>query len=109
GFEPPRATVLNTVEACDAILKGEVRRFIGLGGNFVRAIPEREAMEKAWRKLRLTVHIATKLNRSHLIHGEVTYLLICLGRIDLDRQANGPQAVTMEDRTACIHGSLGLP
>ncbi|HZT87149.1 MAG TPA: FdhF/YdeP family oxidoreductase [Stellaceae bacterium] len=108
GFEPPREKGLNTVEACEAVLKGEVRGFIGLGGNFVRAIPEREPMEAAWRKLRLTVQIATKLNRSHLIHGEVTYLLPCLGRIELDRQATGPQSVTMEDSTACIHGSLGL-
>ncbi len=108
GFTPPRDKGLNTVEACEQILSGEVRGFIGLGGNFVRAIPEREAMEAAWRKLRLTVQVATKLNRSHLIHGEVTYLLPCLGRIELDRQATGPQSVTIEDSTACIHGSLGL-
>ena len=108
GFAPPRDKGLNTVEACEGILKGEVRGFIGLGGNFVRAIPEREAMEAAWRKLRLTVQVATKLNRSHLIHGEVTFLLPCLGRIELDRQATGPQSVTVEDSTSCIHGSLGL-
>ena len=82
--------------------------FIGLGGNFVRAIPDRGRMEPAWRKLRLTVQIATKLNRSHLIHGRVAYLLPCLGRIELDQQASGPQAVSVEDSTACIHGSLGL-
>ncbi|HEY1300929.1 MAG TPA: FdhF/YdeP family oxidoreductase, partial [Stellaceae bacterium] len=108
GFAPPRDKGRNTVETCEGVLNGEVRGFIGLGGNFVRAVPEREAIEKAWRKLRLTVQIATKLNRSHLIHGEVSYLLPCLGRIELDRQASGPQAVTMEDSTACVHGSLGL-
>ena len=108
GFEPPRDKGLNTVEACEQILKGEVRGFIGLGGNFVRAIPDRDRMEPAWRKLRLTVQIATKLNRSHLIHGQIAYLLPCLGRIELDQQASGPQAVSMEDSTACIHGSLGL-
>ena len=108
GFEPPREKGLNTVEACEKILSGEVRAFIGLGGNFVRAIPERGRMEPAWRKLRLTVQVATKLNRSHLIHGEIAYLLPCLGRIELDQQATGPQAVTIEDSTACVHGSLGL-
>jgi molybdopterin-dependent oxidoreductase alpha subunit len=108
GFKPPRDKGLNTVEACEGILKGEVRGFIGLGGNFVRAIPERGLMEPAWRKLRLTVQIATKLNRSHLIHGEMTYLLPCLGRIEADRQATGPQSVTVEDSTSCIHGSLGM-
>ncbi|HEY1259860.1 MAG TPA: FdhF/YdeP family oxidoreductase [Stellaceae bacterium] len=108
GFAPPREKGRNTVETCEGILNGEVRAFIGLGGNFVRAVPERAAIENAWRNLRLTVQIATKLNRSHLIHGEVTYLLPCLGRLELDRQANGPQALTIEDSTACIHGSLGL-
>jgi molybdopterin-dependent oxidoreductase alpha subunit len=107
-FEPPRDKGLNTVEVCEGILKGEVRGFIGLGGNFVRAIPDRDRMEPAWRKLRLTVQIATKLNRSHLVHGQITYLLPCLGRIEMDQQASGPQSVTMEDSTACIHGSLGL-
>jgi molybdopterin-dependent oxidoreductase alpha subunit len=108
GFEPPRDKGLNTVEACEKILAGEVRAFVGLGGNFVRAIPDRGRMEPAWRKLHLTVQVATKLNRSHLIHGEVAYLLPCLGRIELDRQAAGPQAVTVEDSTSCIHGSLGM-
>jgi molybdopterin-dependent oxidoreductase alpha subunit len=108
GFEPPRDKGLNTVEACEKILSGEVHAFIGLGGNFVRAIPERGRMEPAWRKQRLTVQIATKLNRSHVIHGEIAYLLPCLGRIEADRQATGPQSVTVEDSTSCIHGSLGL-
>jgi molybdopterin-dependent oxidoreductase alpha subunit len=107
GFEPPREDGLTTVDACRGVLDGTVRGFIGLGGNFVRAIPERSLMEPAWRRLRLSVQIATKLNRSHLLPGEVTYLLPCLGRIDIDQQATGPQAVSMEDSTACIHGSRG--
>jgi len=107
GFEPPRDTGLNTVDACEKIVSGEVKAFIGLGGNFVRAIPEREKMEAAWSRLRLTVQIATKLNRSHLINGEIAYLLPCLGRSEQDIQASGPQAVTMEDSLSCIHGSLG--
>jgi molybdopterin-dependent oxidoreductase alpha subunit len=107
GFEPPRDEGLNTVKACEKILTGEVKAFIGLGGNFVRAIPEREKMEAAWQKMRLTVQIATKLNRSHLINGEIAYLLPCLGRSEEDMQANGPQKVTMEDSLSCIHGSFG--
>ena len=107
GFEPPSWEGLTTVDACDGILKGTVRAFIGLGGNFLRATPERDLMEQAWPKMRLTVSIATKLNRTHLFPGEVTYLLPCLGRIEIDRQASGEQAVSMEDSTACIHGSRG--
>jgi molybdopterin-dependent oxidoreductase alpha subunit len=105
GFEPPRWDGLTTVDACKGIIKGEVRGFVSLGGNFLRAVPERSLMEPAWAKLRLSVQIATKLNRSHIVPGEVSYLLPCLGRIEIDRQASGPQVVSMEDSTACIHGS----
>jgi molybdopterin-dependent oxidoreductase alpha subunit len=107
GFEPPRDEGMNTVKACEKILSGEVKGFIGLGGNFVRAIPEREKMEAAWTGLQLTVQIATKLNRSHLINGKVAYLLPCLSRTEEDIQASGPQKVTMEDTFSCIHGSVG--
>jgi molybdopterin-dependent oxidoreductase alpha subunit len=108
GFEPPREDGLTTVDACRAIIDGSVKGFIGLGGNFARAVPERSLMEPAWMKLRLSVQVATKLNRTHLLPGEITYLLPCLGRIDIDEQATGPQAVSMEDSTACIHGSRGM-
>ncbi len=108
SFEPPTEKGLNTVEACEAILAGKISAFIGLGGNFVRAIPERERMEAAWSGMRLTVQIATKLNRSHLVHGKVSYVLPCLGRIERDVQATGKQAVSMEDSTGCIHGSVGV-
>ncbi|MBV9990035.1 MAG: FdhF/YdeP family oxidoreductase [Alphaproteobacteria bacterium] len=107
GFAPPREKGMNTVETCEGLRAGKVNAFIGLGGNFLRAIPEREEMERAWTKMRLTVQIATKLNRSHLVNGEVAYLLPCLGRSEEDMQASGPQTVTMEDSLSCIHGSIG--
>lgn len=106
-FEPPMDKGVNTVEACEAVLSGEVKGFVSLGGNFIRAIPERGAMEEAWQRMRLTVQIATKLNRSHLVNGEVAYLLPCLGRSEEDMQETGPQTVTMEDSFSCIHGSIG--
>ncbi len=108
GFEPPREKGMNTVETCEGVLAGRVKAFVGLGGNFVRAIPERSKMEEAWRGLELTVQIATKLNRSHLVHGKAAYLLPCLGRTEEDLQASGQQAVTMEDTFSCIQGSIGL-
>lgn len=107
-FEPPRAKGMSTVAACQGVLDGSVKAFIGLGGNFQVAIPDHHVMDPAWRRLRLTVQIATKLNRSHLLHGEVAYLLPCLGRIEIDRQASGEQWVSVEDSTACVHGSHGL-
>jgi len=107
GFEPPRETGLTTVDTCEAVLKGELQAFIGLGGNFLRAVPETGLMEPAWRDIPLTVQIATKLNRNHVIHGKDAWLLPCLGRIEIDRQHTGEQAVTVEDSTSCMHGSRG--
>lgn len=106
-FEPPRWTGRSTVETCEAIMNGQSRAFISLGGNFLKAVPETGAIEEGWRKLRLSVQIATKLNRSHVLHGEIAYLLPCLGRIEVDQQATGPQAVSVESSIAHFHGSRG--
>ena len=106
-FEPEREDGLNTVEACEQIVEGKIKAFIGLGGNFARAIPDQEIMEEKWRGLDLSVQIATKLNRGHLITGRLTYLLPTLVRSEIDEQATGQQIVTMEDSTTCIHASRG--
>ncbi|MGE0315096.1 MAG: FdhF/YdeP family oxidoreductase [Lautropia sp.] len=108
AFEPPRDKGLNTVEACEGVIDGSVKAFVGLGGNFVRAVPDRTRIEPAWRELEMTVQIATKLNRSHLVHGRSAWLLPCLGRTEIDRQKSGPQAVSMEDSVGCMHGSRGV-
>jgi len=107
GFEPPRDTGMTTVEVCEAVLDGSAKAFIGLGGNFLRAIPDQGRVEPAWGQLQLTVQIATKLNRNHLFNGRTAYLLPCLGRSEEDIQASGPQTVTIEDSFSHIHGSLG--
>jgi molybdopterin-dependent oxidoreductase alpha subunit len=107
GIEMPKDKGFNTVEACEKIIDGRVRAIVLLGGNLVRAVPEHRLMEPAWRKLRLTVQILTKLNRTALVHGEISYILPCLGRIEIDQQESGPQAVSMEDSTGCMHGSRG--
>jgi molybdopterin-dependent oxidoreductase alpha subunit len=106
-FEPPREKGLTTVDACEGIRDGSVKGFISLGGNFVRAIPDRTIMEEAWTRQEITVYIATKLNRSHLVHGKASYLLPCLVRSEEDIQASGPQSVSIEDSFSHIYGSIG--
>jgi molybdopterin-dependent oxidoreductase alpha subunit len=108
GFSPPREKGLNTVETCRGVLDGAVHAFIGLGGNFIRAVPETRLLEDAWQHVGLTVQIATKLNRSHLVHGRTAYLLPCLGRTELDMQRGHPQSVSTEDSTGFMHPSLGM-
>ncbi|MCS0502067.1 FdhF/YdeP family oxidoreductase [Ancylobacter mangrovi] len=108
GFEPPRAHGHNVVTALDAMLRGEARVFIGMGGNFAAAIPDWGATQAALRRLDLTVQVSTKLNRSHLVHGREALILPCLGRTELDRQAGGAQAVTVEDSMSMVHASKGM-
>jgi molybdopterin-dependent oxidoreductase alpha subunit len=108
GFEPPAEDGMNTVEACEAIIAGEVKAFVALGGNFVRAVPDTDRIEPAWRRLRLSVQVVTKLNRGCLVHGEKAYILPCLGRTEVDVQAGGEQQYTTEDSTSCIRAWRGV-
>lgn len=107
GFDPPRERGMHTVDTCKGVLDGTVHGFIGLGGNFLRAIPDQPRVHAAWSKLRLTVQIATKLNRTHLVNGEIAYLLPCLGRIERVMENGKPQVLSTEDSTSCIHASVG--
>ncbi|WP_103122604.1 FdhF/YdeP family oxidoreductase [Methylopila sp. Yamaguchi] len=108
GFTPPRDKGMTTVEVCEALVAEKLDAFIGLGGNFARAAPDSGRTEPAWGRVKLTVQIATKLNRGHLLHGQKAYILPCLGRIEIDEQETGPQAVSMEDSTSFFHGSRGM-
>ena len=108
GFEPPRTPGHNVQQALEAIVRGDSKVFIGLGGNFSVAIPDWDRTQAAMRKLNLTVHISTKLNRSHLIHGSDALILPCLGRTELDTQANGTQSMTVEDSMSMVHASTGF-
>ncbi|MFK0087104.1 FdhF/YdeP family oxidoreductase [Pseudomonas sp. NPDC090755] len=107
GFKVPRHNGHNTVEAIGAMLAGQAKVFIGLGGNFAQATPDTERTAQALRSCDLTVQVSTKLNRSHLIHGKQALILPCLGRTDIDLQDEGPQAVTVEDSFSMVHASNG--
>jgi len=107
GFEPPVAHGHNVVTALEAMIRGEVKVFVAMGGNFAAAIPDWQTTQAALRNLDLTVHVSTKLNRSHLIHGRDAVILPCLGRTEIDIQATGPQSVTVEDSMSMVHASVG--
>jgi molybdopterin-dependent oxidoreductase alpha subunit len=108
GFEPPRAHGHTVVDAVQAMIDGRAKVFIGLGGNFVAAVPDRPLIEAAMRGLRLTVGITTKLNRGHVVHGEQALILPCLARSDIDIQRTGRQSITVEDSMSMVHASAGL-
>ncbi|MFC5746518.1 FdhF/YdeP family oxidoreductase [Actinomadura rugatobispora] len=107
SFEPPREHGLDTVEAIRAMRDGRAGVFLGMGGNFVRATPDSAVTEAAMRRLRLTAHVSTKLNRSHTVTGERALILPTLGRTERDEQAAGAQFVSVEDSMGMVHASRG--
>ncbi|MCW2595801.1 MAG: oxidoreductase alpha (molybdopterin) subunit [Jatrophihabitans sp.] len=107
GFDPPREHGWDTVNAIRAMRDGQVDVFFALGGNFVAATPDAEVTAASMANCKLTVHVATKLNRSHLHHGREALLLPCLGRTERDHQASGEQFVTVEDSMSMVHSSIG--
>ena len=108
GFEPPRANGVDTVEAIKLMGSGGGKVFFALGGNFAAATPDTFVTYKALRNCDLTVHVTTKLNRSHVVHGRQALILPCLGRTEVDMQASGPQGVTVEDSMSMVHMSVGI-
>ena len=108
GFAPPREHGVDTVQAIRAMLAGQGRVFIAMGGNFAAATPDTYETWKALRRCDLTVHVATKLNRSHVVHGREALILPCLGRTEIDIQASGAQGVTVEDSMSMVHISKGI-
>jgi molybdopterin-dependent oxidoreductase alpha subunit len=108
GFDPPREHGTDTVETIKQMHAGRIRIFVGMGGNFLSASPDTEFTAKALKKCRLTAHVSIKLNRAHLITGEIGLILPCLGRSEIDRQAGGEQFVTVEDSMGIINPSRGV-
>lgn len=107
GFKPPRQHGHGAVAAIQAMRDGKVNALLCLGGNLAEAISDPQTTFPAMRKLDLVVHMATKLNRSHLLLGKHNYLLPVLGRTETDMQASGAQSVTVEDSMSMVHASRG--
>ena len=108
GIKSPREFGLDTVRTIEGMAKGSVKVFLGMGGNFVDATPDTAGTIEAMRKCDLTFHVATKLNRSHLVHGQDALILPCLGRSEIDVQAGGVQQITVEDSMSEVHLSGGI-
>lgn len=107
GFDPPREPGLDTVDAIRALRDGKAHVFVGLGGNFVQAAPDTGVTIEAMRKASLTVQISTKLNRSHLVCGDVALILPTMGRTEKDVHGGVEQFVTVEDSMCSVHASRG--
>jgi molybdopterin-dependent oxidoreductase alpha subunit len=108
GFRPTPEKGHNAVEAIEAIIEGRSKALVCLGGNLAVAMSDPEATFQGMRQLDLAVHMATKLNRSHLLIAKTSIILPVLGRTDQDLQKTGPQSVTVEDSMSMVHSSRGF-
>ena len=108
NFEPPRKQGYDTVEALHAMFDGDLKVFFAISGNFLSNVPDTVYSAHAMQRCRLTAHVSTKLNRSHLITGERALILPCLGRSEVDVQATGKQFVTVEDSMGIVNPSEGF-
>lgn len=107
GFEPPRAHGYDVVDTVRALRDGHLRVFMAVGGNFAAATPDSAVTEAALREVPLTVHVSTKLNRSHVLPGKRSLVLPCLGRTERDTTGGREQVVTVEDSMSVVHTSRG--
>lgn len=108
GFDPPREHGHHVVESIEAMLDGSAKVFIGLGGNFIHAVPDTPRAYEAMRGLDLTVGIATKLNRGHLVHGRDALILPVVARSERIVTRAGEQFVTIEDAMSNVTASRGV-
>ncbi|WP_280276284.1 FdhF/YdeP family oxidoreductase [Nocardia wallacei] len=108
GIRSPREHGWDTVDSIRAMRDGRAKVFVAMGGNFVSATPDTEITEAALRSCELTVHVSTKLNRSHVVHGRTALILPTLGRTDEDLSPDGAkQRVSVEDSMSMVHLSTG--
>jgi molybdopterin-dependent oxidoreductase alpha subunit len=108
GFESPKSDGFSTVEAIAAMNDGRVKFFMSMGGNFLSATPDTDAVFEGLKKMRLTVQVATKLNRTALVPSEQSLILPCLGRSETDIQASGEQFVSTESTMLNVQMSKGI-
>lgn len=107
GFKAPRNHGLDVVDCIKQMHRQKGMVFIGMGGNFLSATPDTSYTAEALRNCKLTVHVSTKLNRSHLVTGTRAIILPSLGRSDIDIQTSGKQFVTVENSMGVVHTSEG--
>ena len=105
--ETPQEDGHTTVDFLEAVIDGSNKGFIGLGGNLAKAVPDHARVHAVWQDMDLTVHVATKLNKTHCMPGKSSWILPCLVRSEDDEQASGAQQVSVEDSFSHIYGSIG--
>lgn len=108
GFKPAAMHGYAVIDAIEAMHAKKASVFIGMGGNFVSAAPDTNYTAEAMSNCDLTVHISTKLNRSHLVTGKEALILPCLGRSEKDVQVSGEQIQSVENSMGIVSSTKGV-
>jgi len=108
GFDPPKEKGFDTVESIKAMHAGKLKFFFAMGGNFISATPDTNYTADGIRKLGMTVHVSTKLNRSHLVHGKEALILPCYSRSDRDIINGVEQIISCENSMGVVQQSKGV-
>ncbi|AMS26652.1 hypothetical protein AEM51_06040 [Bacteroidetes bacterium UKL13-3] len=108
NINAPYAHGLDVVDCIKKMYAEKGKVFIAMGGNFLSATPDTNYTAQALRNCKLTVHISTKLNRSHLITGTEALILPTYGRSDKDINADGlEQFISCENSMGVVQMSKG--
>ena len=108
NFVPPQHHGYDVVDSIKAMHEEKAKVFFAMGGNFLSATPDTTYTAEALRKCKLTVHVSTKLNRSHLVHGSEALILPCLARSDKDVVNSQTQFVSCENSMSVVQQSKGI-
>ena len=108
GFKPTNKHGYSVVDSIKAMYEKKAKVFFGMGGNFISAVPDTAYSAQALANCDLTVHVSTKLNRSHLVTGKEALILPCLGRTEKDYQATGVQVQSVENSMGVVHTTKGV-
>ncbi len=108
GVTPPSAYGDDTITTIEKLANGEIKTLIMLGGNLLMAAPATTDTAKALQQAKLTVHIATKLNHTHLYPGKIGIILPALSRSEKDLANGTVQVVSVENSMGIVHRSAGV-
>lgn len=108
GFKPNAKHGYSVIDAIKAMYEKKAKVFVGMGGNFISAVPDTLYAAQALANSSLTVQVSTKLNRSHLVTGKEALILPCLGRSEKDYQKTGIQVQSVENSMGIVSSTKGV-
>lgn len=103
----PQEDGLDVIAGAKALIKGDIKAFVSMGGNYAVAAPDKSAIQAALTTTQLNVFVATKLNETMLYPGKNNLILPCIGRTERLITDKGEQFATIEDSMCQVVATRG--